>query len=52
MAEKEYNSIATDLRICSEEHQALLNDFNEMNQKKEGLERTIEISKLKLDRAE
>jgi hypothetical protein len=52
MAEKEYSAIASDLKICNEEYQDLLNDFNEMNNKKESLERTIEISKVKLDRAE
>ena len=52
LAEKEYSDIAADLKICSDEHQSLLNGFNEMNQKKEGLQRTIEVSQVKLERAE
>lgn len=51
-AQKEYDTIAEDLRICKESFDLLQDDFNKMENNKKELEFTIEQSKIKLDRAE
>lgn len=52
LAEKEYDAVAKDLQVCTEEYELLLSDFNRMNENKNKLQGLIDESKVKLLRAE
>lgn len=51
-AKREYELIATELALCKQNFQKLQDEFNSMESKKRELQDSIQISKVKLGRAE